>query len=110
MLHLVSSNHLSFTYQLEQFVHLVVGLEMLFTEKLLKTCLHLTVKNVNHFYIAIVPISVFCLTAFEIISTTTLHMPAWSYQMICCFSIDKIAVGVTPEQRSLDSARMHVRE
>ena len=69
------------------FVHLVVRLGMLFTKKLCKRCRFIPVKNkhVNHFYIP--HISVLCLTAFEIIPTTTLQMHAWSCQMMCCFSI-----------------------
>ena len=75
---------------------------MLF-KKLFKTCRYIPVKNKhgNHFYMVIPHILVLCLTAFERIPTTTLHMHAWSCQMMYCFSIGmsavlKIAVGVTP--------------
>ena len=80
------------------FVHLVVRLGMLFTKKLFKTCRYIPVKNkhVNQFYIAIPHISVLCLTAFEIIPITPLHMHAWSCQMMCCFSIGMSAVGRSP--------------
>ena len=71
---------------------------MLFRKKLFKTCRYIPVKNkhVKHFYIAISRISVLCLTAFEIIPTTTLHMHAWSCQMVGCFSIGMSAVGRSP--------------
>ena len=67
-------------------------------DSLFKTCCYITVKNkhVNHFYIVISHISVLCLTVFEIIPTTTLHMNAWSCQMMCCFSIGMSAVGRLP--------------
>ena len=73
---------------------------MLLTKKLFKTC-YIPVKNkhVNHFYIAIPHISVLCLTVFEIIPTSTLHMHAWSCQMMCCFSIGMSAMGTLWEER-----------
>ena len=54
------------------FVHLVVRLGMLFTKKLFRTCHYIPAQNkhVNHLYIAILHISVLCLTLFlEIIPT-----------------------------------------
>ena len=70
----------------------------LFTKKLFKTCRHIPVKNkhVNHFYIAIPHISELCLTVFEIIPTTALHMHGWSCQMMCYFSIGMSAMGRSP--------------
>ena len=48
------------------FVHLVVRLGMLFTKKLFRTCHYIPAQNkhVNHLYIAILHISVLCLTVF----------------------------------------------
>ena len=93
------------------FVHLVVRLGMLFTKKLFKTWCYIPVKNkhVNHFYIAIRHISVLCLTVFEIIPTTQLHMHAWSCQMICCFSIGMRA-GTQVEEVHVDMQMAVMKE
>ena len=66
---------------------MVVRLGMLFTKKLFRTCHYIPAQNkhMNHLYIAILHISLLCLTVFfEIMPPITpLHMHAWSCQMIC---------------------------
>ena len=76
------------------FVHLVARLGMLFTKKLFRICHYIPAQNkqVNHLYIAILH-SIFLENITSYI--TPLRMHACSCQMICCFSIGMIAVGVT---------------
>ena len=73
---------------------------MLFRKNLFRTCHYIPVKNkpANHLYIAILHISVLCLTVFEIILTTPLHMHAWSCQIMCCFNIGMSAVDAVAEK------------
>ena len=80
------------------FVHLVVRLKMLFTKKLFRTCHYIPAQNkhVNHLYIAILHISVLCLTVFlKIIPTPHCTRMPGAVRWYAAFSIGMITMGVT---------------